>query len=97
MGTILQMYNMCQHKVYKNKAVSKIKKRHREMAQRLISTCSKKVRTRVSPEIHIKSWLGVAVHLWFSTWVSTTETPQSKLVSETSQTGELCVPPQRRR
>lgn len=57
------MYNMCQHKVYRNKAVSKIKKRGREMARRLISTCSKKVRTRVSPEIHIKSWLGVAVHL----------------------------------
>lgn len=42
MGTILQMYNMCQHKVYRNKAVSKIKKRGREMARRLISTCSKK-------------------------------------------------------
>ena len=29
MGTILQTYNICQHKVYRNKAVSKIKTRSR--------------------------------------------------------------------
>lgn len=35
MGTVLQMYNMCQHQVYKNKAVSKIKKRSREVNKHL--------------------------------------------------------------
>lgn len=44
MGTILQTYSICQYKVYKNKAVSKIKNRSRGDGAEV-----NKVSTRVSP------------------------------------------------